>query len=155
LVPYLCEVYCLWVAFIIILYEALYLSNNLEDVTFLIDTPFALFSFQSSFLFQSTLYLYSNSNLYLNPTYHLSLNHIYTYFTYSTMPDLCLRLITVLTLLILSSTAPTPPIWGGALQYSVNVSLINNKPIMTWNFTYYYNWNLKSERYEHHAPQAD
>ncbi len=38
----------------------------------------------------------------------------------------------------------TPPIWGGNLQYSVNVTMTNNDPVMKWNFRYYYNWNLKA-----------
>jgi hypothetical protein len=63
------------------------------------------------------------------------------------MVESSLRLIVSLILITLTFTTPTPPIWGGALQYSVNVSMIYNKPVMTWNFTYYYNWNLKAERY--------
>lgn len=47
------------------------------------------------------------------------------------------------------------PIWGGNTRYSVNVNMLYDKPIMRWNFTYYYDWNLKAERYEHQAPQAD
>ena len=49
----------------------------------------------------------------------------------------------------------TPPIWGGNTRFSVNVSMLNNKPVMRWNFTYYYDSNVKAERYEHQAPQAD
>jgi len=41
----------------------------------------------------------------------------------------------------------TPPIWGGNLRYSVNVSILYDDPIMRWNFTYYYDWNVKAERY--------
>ena len=53
------------------------------------------------------------------------------------------------------SFSQTPPIWGGNMRYSVNVSILYDQPIMRWNFTYYYDWNVKSERYEHRAPQAD
>jgi hypothetical protein len=38
----------------------------------------------------------------------------------------------------------TPPIWGGNTRYSVNVSILYDDPIMRWNFTYYYDWNVKS-----------
>ena len=62
-------------------------------------------------------------------------------------------------LLILSviaiASSQKPPFWGGNPVYSVNVSFLYNDPVMTWNFTYFYNWNLKAERYEHYAPQAD
>lgn len=61
----------------------------------------------------------------------------------------------ILALLSINSFSQSPPIWGGNLQYSVNVSILYDKPVMKWNFTYYYNWKLKAERYEHHAPQAD
>ena len=71
------------------------------------------------------------------------------------MAESSLKLILLVILMGLTFSAPTPPIWGGALQYTVNVSFIYDDPVMTWNFTYYYNWNLKAERYEHHAPQAD
>lgn len=54
------------------------------------------------------------------------------------------RTILGFSLLILGVLCQNPPIWGGSLQYSVNVSLLNNKPIMRWNLTYYYNWNVKS-----------
>ena len=60
------------------------------------------------------------------------------------MTESSLKLIASLLIITLSLSAPTPPIWGGALQYSVNVSFIYDKPVMTWNFTYYYNWNLKA-----------
>jgi hypothetical protein len=35
------------------------------------------------------------------------------------------------------------------------VSFLYDKPVMTWNVTYYYNANVKAESYVHHAPQAD
>lgn len=60
------------------------------------------------------------------------------------MTESSLKLIASLLIITLSLSAPTHPIWGGALQYSVNVSIIYDKPVMTWNFTYYYNWNLKA-----------
>jgi hypothetical protein len=41
----------------------------------------------------------------------------------------------------------TPPSWGGNPRYTVKVKLLNNKPVATWNFIYYYDWNLKVERY--------
>ncbi len=63
------------------------------------------------------------------------------------MAESSLNLILSLVFITISLSAPTPPIWGGALQYSVNVSIIYDEPVMTWNFTYYYNWNLKAERY--------
>lgn len=54
------------------------------------------------------------------------------------------KVILVLVLTTIGVLSQTPPIWGGNLQYSVNVSIIYDKPIMKWNFTYYYNWNLKA-----------
>lgn len=63
-------------------------------------------------------------------------------------------LILFITLLCFVS-AQKPPYWGGSPKYTVNVSFLYNEPVMTWNFTYYYDWNLKAERYEHYAPQAD
>jgi hypothetical protein len=40
--------------------------------------------------------------------------------------------------------AQTPPIWGGNTRYSVNVNMLYDKPVMRWNFTYYYDSNLKA-----------
>lgn len=54
------------------------------------------------------------------------------------------RLILGLSLIILGVLCQNPPIWGGSLQYSVNVSFLYNEPVMRWNTTYYYNWNVKS-----------
>ena len=50
---------------------------------------------------------------------------------------------------------PPKPFWGGNPIYKVNVSFLNNDPVMRWNLSYYYNWNLKAERYEHQGPHAD
>ncbi len=33
--------------------------------------------------------------------------------------------------------------------------MLNDDPQVTWNFTYFYDWNLKAERYEHEAPEQD
>jgi hypothetical protein len=49
----------------------------------------------------------------------------------------------------------TPPNWGGNPRYTVKVKMLNDDPVATWNFTYYYDWNQKVERYEHEAPQTD
>lgn len=59
----------------------------------------------------------------------------------------------ILILIISLAIAQTPPNWGGNPRYTVKVKMLNDNPIQTWNFTYYYDWNLKSERYEHLAPQ--
>lgn len=56
---------------------------------------------------------------------------------------------------VTSCLAADPPFWGGNPVYTVNVSMLYDKPVLRWNFTYYYDWNKKAERYEHHAPQAD
>lgn len=53
-----------------------------------------------------------------------------------------------------ASLAQTPPMWGGNPRYTVKVEMLNNKPAIKWNFTYYYDWSQKAERYEHEA-QAD
>jgi len=55
-----------------------------------------------------------------------------------------LKLIFTTIVMVIALNAATPPIWGGSLMYSVNVSFIYDDPIMKWNFTYYYNWKLKS-----------
>jgi len=51
--------------------------------------------------------------------------------------------------------AISPPMWGGNPVYTVRVEMLNNAPVAKWNFTYYYNSNLKVERYEHEGPQTD
>lgn len=56
------------------------------------------------------------------------------------------KLLLILALACLA-VAQTPPTWGGNPRYTVNVTLLNNKPIATWNFIYYYDWNQKVERY--------
>ena len=61
----------------------------------------------------------------------------------------------LLFLLLVVAFSQTPPPWGGNPVYTVRVKMLNNDPITTWNFTYYYDWNLKAERYEHDAPQED
>lgn len=60
--------------------------------------------------------------------------------------------VLVLATLIMSQT---PPNWGGNPRYTVKVKILNDHPVTTWNFTYYYDWNQKVERYEHEAPQTD
>lgn len=60
------------------------------------------------------------------------------------MPSLLKKISLTILLIICIQAQPLPPIWGGGMQYSVNVSFIYDDPIMTWNFTYYYNWNVKS-----------
>ena len=57
--------------------------------------------------------------------------------------------------LVVMFTQPSPPWWGGRPQYKVEVLMTYNKPVMTWNFSYFYDSILKAERYEHRAPQAD
>lgn len=66
-----------------------------------------------------------------------------------------LKFIALIALVLALTQCQKPPIWGGNFQYVVNVSILYDDPIMRWNFTYYYNWNFKAERYEHRAPQVD
>lgn len=54
-----------------------------------------------------------------------------------------LQIFLLITLLGIS-LSQNPPIWGGNIRYSVNVSILYDDPIMRWNFTYYYDWNVKS-----------
>lgn len=65
------------------------------------------------------------------------------------------HLLTVffLALLMNSTFQQTPPSWGGNPRYTVKVKLLNNQPVATWNFIYYYDWNQKVERYEHEAQE--
>jgi hypothetical protein len=58
----------------------------------------------------------------------------------------CLYLAFLATLAVVLS-AQTPPSWGGNPRYTVKVKMLNNDPIVSWNFTYFYDWNLKAERY--------
>jgi hypothetical protein len=60
-----------------------------------------------------------------------------------------MRILSIYLLLVLLgfTLTQTPPIWGGNTRYSVDVNILYDKPIMRWNFTYYYDWNVKSERY--------
>jgi hypothetical protein len=48
-----------------------------------------------------------------------------------------------------------PPFWGGNPRYTVRVKMLYDSPKIVWNFTYYYDWNFKVEKYEHDAPQAN
>lgn len=54
-----------------------------------------------------------------------------------------LQIFLLITLLGIT-LSQAPPIWGGNIRYSVNVSILYDDPIMRWNFTYYYDWNVKS-----------
>jgi hypothetical protein len=45
--------------------------------------------------------------------------------------------------LLVLALGQTPPPWGGNPRYTVNITMLNNKPVATWNFVYYYDWNLK------------
>ena len=48
-----------------------------------------------------------------------------------------------LILFIALGYSQTPPTWGGNPRYTVRVKMLNNDPAIYWNFTYYYDWNLK------------
>lgn len=60
------------------------------------------------------------------------------------MPSILAKIALSIMLIVCLSAQSQPPIWGGSLQYSVNVSFIYDNPVMKWNFTYYYDWNVKS-----------
>ena len=47
------------------------------------------------------------------------------------------------------SNAQTPPTWGGNPVYTVKVKMVYDSPQANWTFTYFYDWNLKAERYAH------
>ena len=51
----------------------------------------------------------------------------------------------ILCVLVLASliSSQTPPNWGGNPRYTVKVKMLNDDPVATWNFTYYYDWNQK------------
>ena len=67
-----------------------------------------------------------------------------------------MRVFCIIFLALISlSFCQTPPSWGGNPRYTVKVKMLNDAPVATWNFMYYYDWNLKAERYEHDAPQED
>jgi hypothetical protein len=66
-----------------------------------------------------------------------------------------LSCVAFLYLIFVSYCANTPPTWGGNPRYTVNVTMLYDKPKLIWNFTYYYDATLKVERYEHQTPQAD
>lgn len=68
------------------------------------------------------------------------------------MPTKCLLLSCLLVVIL---AQPSPPWWGGNPQYKVKVLMTYDSPVMTWNFSYYYDSTIKAERYEHTAPQAD
>ena len=57
--------------------------------------------------------------------------------------------------LIVVIAAQTPPGWGGNTRYTVKVGMVNNDPQVNWTFTYYYDWSIKAERYEHQQGQQD
>lgn len=66
-----------------------------------------------------------------------------------------MRLVFVLLLaLACLSYCQTPPKWGGSPRFTVKVKMHNND-LVNWTFVYYYDWNIKSERYEHDSPQDD
>ena len=64
-------------------------------------------------------------------------------------------IIAVIAVAILQINAQSPPNWGGNPRYSVKVGMVNNDPQVNWTFTYYYDWSLKAERYEHENGQQD
>jgi hypothetical protein len=66
-----------------------------------------------------------------------------------------LLIFLILSALVLQIHGQTPPTWGGNKVYTVKVGMVNNDPKVNWTFTYYYDWNLKAERYEHEAGQED
>lgn len=70
-----------------------------------------------------------------------------------------MKTVLTLTLMFLAAVvlvnAQTPPSWGGNPRYTVKVKMLNDKPVATWNFTYFYDWSQKVERYEHNSPQED
>ena len=63
--------------------------------------------------------------------------------------------ILVLSVLVVLTISQTPPNWGGNTRYTVKVGMVNNDPQVNWTFTYYYDWSIKSERYEHEKGQQD
>ena len=60
-------------------------------------------------------------------------------------------IVCLLLVLAASEDNPTPPGWGGNPQFSVKVNEVLNTT--AFSFMYYYNWNLKAERYEY-GPDA-
>lgn len=63
--------------------------------------------------------------------------------------------LVVFACLLMVVLSQKPPFWGGNPRYTVKVLMLNDNPAVSWNFTYYYDWSLKAERYEHQAPQQD
>ena len=57
--------------------------------------------------------------------------------------------LVVLACLVIAGLSQSPPFWGGNPRYTVKVKMLYDQPIVRWNFTYYYDWSLKAERYEH------
>jgi hypothetical protein len=59
-----------------------------------------------------------------------------------------------------SATEPPVPNWGGNAShfaFSVNATFYDTADSPThpsWNFSYYYDWNLKAERYDHSTGQG-
>lgn len=49
----------------------------------------------------------------------------------------------VCVLLLCTGSPQTPPSWGGNPRYTVKVKLLNNQPVATWNFMYYYDSTKK------------
>jgi hypothetical protein len=58
-----------------------------------------------------------------------------------------MKILTLIFLIFALALTQTPPFWGGFPQYTVNITMLNNNPILKWNFTYYYDSVLKVERY--------
>ncbi len=57
------------------------------------------------------------------------------------------HLLVVLLLCFCPCLTQTPPYWGGSPRFTVNASMLNNDPAIRWDFTYYYDWNLRASRY--------
>ncbi len=54
-----------------------------------------------------------------------------------------LFILALLALLSVTVVSNTPPTWGGNPKYTVNVTMLYDKPKLIWNFTYYYDATLK------------
>ena len=55
-----------------------------------------------------------------------------------------IKTLLIFTFAIIAAIAINPPSWGGNPVYTVRVEMLNNAPVAKWNFTYYYNSNLKA-----------
>jgi hypothetical protein len=51
--------------------------------------------------------------------------------------------------------APSPPLWGGVMAFSVRVNMTNPSPVAYWQFDYVHDGTLKAELYRHYPPQFD